>query len=421
MKILIADDEPTARLLVSSAVARLGHEPTLGSDGDEAWRLFQEHAPDVVITDWQMPGVDGTELARRIRDARSDAYTYILVLTGSADERAAREAMEAGADDVIAKPLDTADLERKLIAAARVTNLHRQLHADARHDPLTGIGNRLRLSEDLDAMSARVERYGHAYCVAMLDVDRFKAYNDAEGHLHGDDVLRHVAHALRDAVRGGDAVYRYGGEEFVVLLPEQTLESASAAAERLRAAIEALAIPHPAGGPVTVSAGVSGLGDGSSSPEDLFATADEALYAAKTAGRNRVETKRIEPDAAERAIRILIADDDPSIRLTLAALARREESLDLVGQAEDATQAIELAALRRPDVVVLDWEMPGGGGVRAAVEIREAAPTTRIVALSAHDSPAAQLDMSRAGAVGFVVKGAPDEEIVRVIRSAVRW
>jgi diguanylate cyclase (GGDEF)-like protein len=421
MKILIADDEPGSRLLVSSAVTRLGHDPTLGADGDEAWRLYQELAPDVVITDWQMPGLDGTELARRIRAARSDRYTYVLVLTGAADDHAAREAMEAGADDVIAKPLDPADLERKLIAAARVTGLHRQLHADARHDPLTGVGNRLRLSEDLEALAARVERYGHAYCVAIFDVDHFKAYNDAEGHLHGDDVLRHVAHALRDAVRGGDAVYRYGGEEFVVLLPEQTLASATAAGERLRAAIEALALPHPDGGVVTVSAGVSGLGDGSCSPEDLFAAADEALYAAKAAGRNRVEAKSVDADAAVRAIRILIADDDPTIRLTLAALVQREDGFDLVGQAEDAPQAIELAALRRPDVVVLDFDMPGGGGVRAAVEIREAAPTTRIVALSGHDTPAAQLDMSRAGAVGFVVKGSPDEEIVRIIRSAARW
>jgi two-component system chemotaxis response regulator CheY len=421
MKILIADDEPGTRLLVSSAVARLGHEPTVGADGDEAWRLYEEHTPDVVITDWQMPGLDGTELARRIRAAPGDGYTYVVVLTGAADENAAREAMEAGADDVVSKPLDPADLERKLIAAARVTGLHRQLHADARHDPLTGIGNRLRLSEDLDGVCARVERYGHAYCVAIFDVDRFKAYNDAEGHMHGDDVLRHVAHTLRDAARSGDTVYRYGGEEFVVLLPEQTLETAIAAAERLRVAIEALALPHPEGGVVTVSAGVSGLGDGSCTPEDLFAAADEALYAAKAAGRNRVEAKALDADAAKRAIRILIADDDPAIRLTLAALAQREEGLDLVGQAEDATQAIELAALRRPDVVVLDFDMPGGGGVHAAIEIRAAAPTTRIVGISAHDTPAAQLDMSRAGAVGFVAKGSPDAEIARIIRSAARW
>jgi diguanylate cyclase (GGDEF)-like protein len=421
MKVLIADDEPGTRLLLTATLSRLGHECVAAEDGDEAWRRYEEFAPDVVVTDWQMPGLDGTALARRIRAAQDVPYTYVLVLTGAADEDAARATMEAGADDLIAKPFDAADLERKLIAAERVTALHRRLHADARHDPLTGIGNRLRLAEDLSAVCARVERYGHAYCVALFDVDHFKAYNDTEGHLHGDDVLRHVAHALRDAARGGDGVYRYGGEEFVVLLPEQTLDTATQAAERLRATVEALALPHPGGHVVTVSAGVAGLGDGACSPEDLFEAADQALYAAKAAGRNRVETRRLDANAADRPIRLVIADDDPTIRLTLAALAQREPGFDLVGQAEDTAQAIELTAMRRPDVVVLDLYMPGGGGVRAATEIHEACPTTRIVALSADDSPAAQLDMSRAGAVGYVVKGAPDDEIARVIRSASRW
>lgn len=421
MRVLIADDHAGSRLVLAAALQRLGHECIVTEDGDAAWERYQEVEPEVVITDWDMPGLDGTALAAHIRGALTVPYSYVLVLTGAADEQAARATMEAGADDVIAKPLDVADLERKLIAAERVTRLHRSLHADARHDPLTGIGNRLRLAEDLAGLCARVERYGHAYCVAMFDVDHFKDYNDSEGHLHGDDVLRHVAAALRDAVRGGDAVYRYGGEEFVVLLPEQTLESAATAADRLRATVEALALPHPRGGVVTVSAGVAGLGDGACSPEALFEMADKALYAAKEAGRNRVEVRAVETGKTERAIRLVIADDDPMIRLTLSALAKRETGFDLVGEAEDTSGAIAMAALRRPDVVLLDVDMPGGGGVTAAQGIRDACPTSRIVALSADESMAAQLDMSRAGAVGYLIKGAPDAEIARVIRSAARW
>jgi diguanylate cyclase (GGDEF)-like protein len=420
MDILIADDEPGTRLLLTATLERLGHSCVSAEDGDEAWDRFQEHRPELVITDWQMPGRDGTQLARDIREHES-AYTYLLILTGAADEDAARAAMEAGADDLVLKPLNAPDLERKLIAAERVTALHRRLHADARHDPLTGIGNRLRLAEDLTAICARMERYGHTYCVAVLDIDHFKAYNDAEGHLGGDDVLRHVAHALRDAARGGDAVYRYGGEEFVVLLPEQTLDGATRAAERLRATVEGLRLRHPDGGVVTVSAGVAGLGDAGATPDELFAAADAALYAAKAAGRNRVETVVVDPDERERPIRLLIADDDPAIRLTLGALLGRETGIEVIGEAADATQAIELSLLRRPDVVILDFDMPGGGGVHAAVEIREAAPTTRIVALSADESQGAHLDMSRAGAVGYVVKGSPDGEIVRAVRSAARW
>ncbi len=421
MHVLIADDDPGTRLLVSTCVERLGHRCTIAADGAEAWRLYQQDTPEVVITDWEMPGMNGTALSRAIR-ARGDlSYAYVIVLTGAADEEAARTTMEAGADDLLLKPPDLAQLERKLIAAGRVTALHRRLHEDARHDTLTGLGNRLRLAEDLEALCGRVERYGHSYCVALFDIDDFKGYNDAAGHLAGDAALRAVAGALQQQIRTGDAVYRYGGEEFLVLLPEQSLESAGRAAERLHAAVAELRLPHPSGGVVTVSAGVAGLGEHTTRPDHVFELADQALYRAKENGRNRVEVHGDDAETEDSSIRLLIADDDPSIRLTLTALLQREPGFDLVGEAEDAAQAIDLAARRRPNVVVLDFDMPGGGGVRAAIEIREASPATRIVALSADGSQSAQYDMSRAGAIGYVVKGAPDEDIIRAIRNAARW
>jgi DNA-binding NarL/FixJ family response regulator len=166
---------------------------------------------------------------------------------------------------------------------------------------------------------------------------------------------------------------------------------------------------------------VAGLDDPACKPDEVFELADQALYRAKDGGRNRVEVHQPGSEAPGTAIRLLIADDDPMIRLTLSALIGKESDLELVGEAEDADQAIELAARRRPDVVLLDFNMPGGGGVRAATEIREANPNIKLVAVSADDSQGAQYDMSRAGAVGYVVKGSPDEEIVRVIRSSARW
>src|SRR5690348_3024551 len=416
MRVLIADDEPGTRLLVTTAVQRLGHEAIGAADGAEAWERFREQHPEAVITDWAMPGMDGTELVRRIRTDAAVPYAYVLVLTGVAGEDAARGVMEAGADDLVAKPPDAAELERKLIAAARVTELHRRLHADARQDALTGVGNRLRLDEDLVALCGRVERYGHSYCVAMFDVDDFKAYNDAHGHPAGDDVLRAVAGALAGGVRAGDRLYRYGGEEFALLLAEQSLEAATEAADRLRAAVEALAIPHPAGGVLTVSAGVAATSGTACAPDRLLAEADAALYAAKRAGRNQVRGQA----PAAPALRLLVADDDPTIRLTLGALIGRQEDMELVGEAADGGEAVDVARRRRPDVVLLDVDMPGGGGLRAATEIREALPDARVVAISGDDSQANQYEMLRAGAVGFLAKGAPDEEILRVIRSSAR-
>ena len=281
----------------------------------------------MVITDWEMPGMDGTALSRAIRGHGGGLYAYVIVLTGAADEEAARSTMEAGADDLLLKPPDLAQLERKLIAAGRVTALHRRLHDDARHDTLTALGNRLRLAEDLEALCGRVERYGHSYCVALFDIDDFKGYNDGAGHLGGDGALRAVAGALQQQIRTGDAVYRYGGEEFLVLLPEQSIETAGLAAERLRNAVEALGLPHPAGGVVTVSAGVAQLHDGASRPDQVFELADQALYRAKENGRNRVEVHSGSAATDEASIRLLIADDDATIRLTLSALLQREDGI----------------------------------------------------------------------------------------------
>jgi two-component system chemotaxis response regulator CheY len=173
-----------------------------------------------------------------------------------------------------------------------LVRLNGLLHDDARRDPLTLLGNRLRMDEDLAAAAARVERYGQTYCVALFDIDYFKSYNDTFGHLAGDEALRRVAQVLGSSVRSGDMAYRYGGEEFLVLLPEQTLAGASEAVERTRAAVEALALPNPSKRPsasLTVSAGIAE--SSAASPLDVvgwLGRADVALYQAKGGGRNRV-------------------------------------------------------------------------------------------------------------------------------------
>ncbi len=228
----------------------------------------------------------------------------------------------------------------------------------------------------------------------------------------GDDALRRAGEALRNQIRSGDAVYRSGEAQFVVLLPEQALDTANLAAARLRAALEEAAEPGTA-----VSIGmVTTAGAEPPEPEGLLALAAAAL---KRSG----ETGGVEGHDSDStgALRLLVADDDPVSRLTIGAIFKRVSDFEVVGEAADANQAIELALRRRPDVVLLDVDMPGGGGARAAVEIREALPDVKIVAISADDSQGSQYDMMRAGAVGFVTKGSSDDEILRVIRSSARW
>ncbi|MBE2314850.1 response regulator [Solirubrobacter sp. CPCC 204708] len=398
MKILIVDDEPGTRLMVASTIRRLGHEVVEAEDGNDGWRRYEADRAEVVITDWAMPGLDGTELTRRIRSLEGGGYTYIMILSARVDAEASRDAVRAGADDVLAKPADPAELERGLIAAERLVTMHRRMTSDLRQDPATGAGSRQRLDEDLAAVCARVTRYGHAYCVAMIGVRG------------ADEAVQRAGAALAQEIRSGDALYRYGPAQFVALLPEQGLETANVAANRLRAAAERAAAAE-----ATVSVGIVTTGS-EPEPRALLAAAEEALARATQSGSIVGQG-----GAAGEGIRLVLADDDPVSRLMLGAILKREPGFDVVGEAEDAKGAVDLALRRRPDVVLLDVNMPGGGGARAAVEIREGLPDVKIVAISADDSQGSQYDMMRAGAVGFITKGSSDDEILRVIRSSARW
>jgi diguanylate cyclase (GGDEF)-like protein len=307
MKILIVDDSPTPRLILRRELEGLGHECVVAEDANQALEAIPSFVPDVIVSDWMMPGMDGDELCRRVRSDASAPYAYFILLTSLDDRASVVKGMEAGADDHLAKTFERAELQTRLIAAERVTALHHRLadqqvelerlnavlQADSRRDHLTGLGNRLRMDEDLEVLASRAERYGHGFSVVLFDVDRFKAYNDTAGHGAGDEVLRTVAGALAHQCRSGDTVYRYGGEELLAVLPAQDLEGGAIAAERMRHEVESLGVPHPGIGPppglVTISGGVA-----CHSPEDgddvgkLLKRADEALYRAKNDGRNRV-------------------------------------------------------------------------------------------------------------------------------------
>ncbi len=317
MRILIAEDDAVSLTILRRAVEKVGHECLAAANGEEAWGLYKEN-PDlnVIISDWMMPGVDGLELCRRVRGDGRDTYTYFIFLTALGDKEHLLMGLEAGADDYLSKPLDRDDLQVRLISASRVTDLHRclaqqrdelknlnrRLFEQSRQDPLTRLGNRLRLREELEVLQARAERYGHSYSVVLCDVDFFKSYNDRYGHIAGDKVLVKVAKEIADHRRSGDTAYRYGGEEFLIVLPEQPLQEAAAAADRLRMSIEALRIPHKSKDPpgsLTISAGVAALRAGDpKSPDDLLREADDALYQAKEAGRNRVASFESSPEEA---------------------------------------------------------------------------------------------------------------------------
>jgi two-component system, cell cycle response regulator len=281
----------------------------MAESGTEAMRLHDARPADVVVSDWQMGGMDGLDLCRilRARDSDRGTYTYLLFVSGRADKRDFVEAIRAGADGYFPKPVDLDELEASLLAARRVVRAYRELadknaglredsqlfFRSARVDALTGIPNRLRLDEDIVALQAQMLRYGHGASVAMCDIDTFKQYNDHFGHIAGDEALRRIAQAIRDSLRTADDVYRYGGEEFLVVLREQSGAAAAAAIERVRGAVEGLAIEHAPGAAhtvLTVSAGVASVGhDKPDSVRTAIRDADHALFRAKALGGNRVQ------------------------------------------------------------------------------------------------------------------------------------
>lgn len=299
MKVLVADDDPGSLLVARAAVQRSGHDCLTAADGDQAWALYLQHEPDVVVTDWMMPGLDGLALCRAIRAREQELYTYVVLLTSQGSRDDVLAGLEAGADDYVTKPLDPFVLHARLLVAHRITTLHadlahyrKVLSQQARTDPLTGLHNRLKLAEDLEQLHLRSQRYAEQYSVAMCDVDNFKSYNDIYGHQAGDLALRAVAAALLGSVRKSDGVYRYGGEEFLLVLPKQSAGGAKALMERALDAVRDLAIPHEGdtSGQLRLSAGISSFSiEHRVDANALLGEADAALYAAKAAGRNRVE------------------------------------------------------------------------------------------------------------------------------------
>ncbi len=304
LRVLVVEDDDGARETLVNAIRHMGHDCRGARDGLEGWELHRNERADVILSDWMLPGMDGLELCRRTRVTRDQgSYTYFIVVTSFHDREHFIRAMEAGADDYYSKPVDLDELRTRLVAAARMLEVYRELAEKnallrrdsqasfrlARLDPLTQVANRLSMDEDLRALWARAKRYGHHYSIAMCDLDRFKAFNDHFGHLAGDDALRRVAGAMRTELREGDGLYRYGGEEFVILLPEQGLVQAAHAMNRVREAIRNLAIPAPNDGPLTVSIGIAELdAEHDGSADDWLRRADGALYHAKEAGRDRI-------------------------------------------------------------------------------------------------------------------------------------
>ena len=288
-RVLLVDDDPVMLRLLRCWLEADGYEVSQASDGRQALLDVQRQCPDILLTDWEMPDLDGIALCRQLRAMNLPHYVYMLLLTGNTKSRHVVDGLEAGADDFVAKPVARQELLARLNAGSRVIELERRLSRAACTDHLTGLFSRRAFFDMLSTEWQRSRRVKLPLSCVMCDIDFFKRINDVHGHATGDKVIKAVAGLLADNCRGSDTVSRHGGEEFCVMLPETDERNAVEWAERTRHALAGLVMEEDDKEiRLTGSFGIAAIHDDTRSPEELVDQADQALLCAKQSGRDRV-------------------------------------------------------------------------------------------------------------------------------------
>jgi two-component system cell cycle response regulator len=299
MKILIVEDELIFRQMVKKNLLKAGYDDIVeAADGKAAWELFQHEPFQFVITDWMMPGLNGPQFVQNIRTSGQKNYTYIIMLTSMDDKDNVVLGLESGADEYLTKPFNSRELIARVASGMRILKLEeelmlarQQMEALAMHDSLTGLLNRRAIEEYAEAEFNLAGRKERPLSVILIDIDHFKSVNDRFGHKFGDHALQQVANILTKDMRKYDRIGRWGGEEFILILPDTQLMNTAKVAERVRVRTEGLQMSLDNGETfqVQISLGVAcSITDRFESLTKLIDAADQALYQAKQTGRNRV-------------------------------------------------------------------------------------------------------------------------------------
>jgi two-component system, cell cycle response regulator len=298
-RILVAEDDPVSRRLLEVFLVKWGYEVVLATTGLEALQFLERmDAPRLALLDWMMPGMEGVQVCRKLREFKDRPYVYVLLLTARTQKEDLLHGLDSGADDYLTKPFDSQELRARLHVGQRILDLQDKLIAAgeellfrATHDNLTGICNRGVIMDSIRRERSRQDRGGNSFAIVLADLDHFKYVNDTHGHLAGDAVLQEAARRMTNFIRPYDAVGRYGGEEFLIVVPSSDAMGALGLSERIRQGIEAKPVlAEGASISITASFGVAASTPGHLlDPQEMLRLADDALYRAKKNGRNRCE------------------------------------------------------------------------------------------------------------------------------------
>lgn len=290
-RVLVVEDSPLQRRVIARYLTDQNLDVLTAADGVEAMEKVRQTPPDLVLLDLILPGRDGFEVCRLLKEEASTAGTPVVIITSHSGREERIRGLECGADDFLVKPVDRKELLVRTKSLLRRKQLMDTLRSEASRDPLTGLYNRRRLAVEMQRELARAKRYNLRLAVIMLDMDDFKHYNDTNGHPAGDEVLKQLADLLTAHTREADTVCRYGGEEFIVLMSQTGLEGGLAGAENIRRQVAdhlfTGGVNQP-GGHLTISLGVAVFPDHGENADDLLCAVDQALYRAKRTGKNRV-------------------------------------------------------------------------------------------------------------------------------------
>ena len=374
MKILLVEDSATLRAIMLSYITKSGHETIIACSGEESLQVLETNEVDMIIMDVEMPGLDGYEATRLIRESRGSQWIPIIFVSGMSDDESLAEGIEAGGDDYLIKPVSQVILNAKIRAMERLSamrdemnTLNAELIELSQRDPMTGLYNRRAFDEKAEDYWRIATRNKEPLTLLILDIDHFKLYNDAYGHIDGDECIRKIATALNECFnRPGDVVARYGGEEFIVLLSNTTHEGAQYVAEQMRTSIAEQQIRHKSstsGRYVSVSIGGSATSFTTGTTLGTqIELADKALYESKNNGRDRVTIT------------------DFSCKQSVLVIAREDSQANIINDSlnghckvisnSNADRSAEYARCFSPKVIILDFDDNWGYAKTICTDIR---------------------------------------------------